>query len=342
MVSALEVGQLFVLGFEGVKAGDDYGLLQAIEEDGLGGIILFDRRLGEGKANIHSPEQVACLVSDLQARAEIPLLIGVDQEGGAVCRFKQEAGFVALPSAAELVELGLEQGRLLIEKMAASLSEMGVNLNFAPVVDLNVNGDCPIIGKYGRSYGAVSSDVVSWASLFVDSHRRFGVGCCLKHFPGHGSATGDSHLGFVDITDSWLERELEPFSLLIKKGFADMIMTAHVVNRHLDNGGLPATLSSVIIKHLLRRELGFGGVVVSDDLQMKAIADHWGMPMAIKMAFLAGVDLLVVGNNLACDGNVIPIAVEVVEEMLVRGEISEMEIQQKIDRVKSFKGVYCA
>ena len=123
----------------------------------------------------------------------------------------------------------------------------GVNFNLAPVVDLDLNPDNPIIGRYGRSFGVEPEHVVRYARAFDQGPPSDGIGCCLKHFPGHGSAAADSHLGFVDSTGDWQEQELIPFARLIAEGYGDAVMTAHVINRRLDPQGIPATLSRPLL-----------------------------------------------------------------------------------------------
>ena len=146
-------------------------------------------------------------------------------------------------------------------------------------------------------------------------------------FPGHGSAAADSHLGFVDISEQWQEIELEPYVQLFAAGFADSVMTAHVVNRQLDPEGLPATLSEAVISGLLRNRIGFDGVVISDDLQMKAISDQWSFEEAVQRAVLAGVDLLIVGNNLVREHDIVARGTRAIEELLDNGRCSEDRIR---------------
>ena len=333
----LPLGQMFLVGFSGCELGPDHWLREAIERDRLGGVILFDRNVDGSVQNIRNPEQVRQLVSYLQEYAEIPLFIGIDQEGGRVCRLKKRDGFAPSATAACLGREGADAVASQAEATAAMLADCGINLNFAPVVDLALNPDGAAIGRHQRSYGTDPAQVAKCARAVIEAHHRHGVGCCLKHFPGHGSAGGDSHLGFVDVSDCWQPAELEPYRLLIKAGYRDGVMTAHLVHRRLDDSGAPATLSPAVITGLLREQLGFSGVVFSDDLQMRAIRDGWGYAEAVQRAVLAGVDVLVVGNNLAPDPEVVRTGIRAVADLLDSGRVDAHHISRSLARIARFK-----
>ncbi|GAB4344490.1 MAG: glycoside hydrolase family 3 protein [Desulfobulbaceae bacterium] len=331
-------GQLFLAGFDGLAVDADHPVVEAVVEHGLGGVILFDRNVDGSRQNIASPDQLRELTATLQRFGDNALLIAVDQEGGNVCRLRERDGFPATSPADRLAREdstvpAASQARIV----ATSLRDCGINFNLAPVVDLDCNPDNPIIGGYGRSFGADPERVARFAREFIEAHHALGVACCLKHFPGHGSAGADSHLGFVDVSDRWREIELEPYRSLFAAGFTDAVMTAHVVHRGLDETGLPATLSRRMITGLLREELGFTGVVVSDDLQMRAITDRWSFEEAVRMAVLAGVDLLIVGNNLVRDPGAVQRGVRVVTEMVERGELAESDLHASLARVAELK-----
>jgi len=337
MGSSLHFGQMFVVGFRGCEIGSDHWIVQALERDMLGGVILFDRNIDHSVQNIRAPEQLRQLTTYLQQHSAIPLFVAVDQEGGAVCRLKERDGFPPSVSAANLAGQGLDATKREALSMAALLADHGVNLNFAPVVDLDLNQDNPIISRYHRSFGEVPEAVVGHAAVFIEAHHQQGIGCCLKHFPGHGSAGSDSHLGFVDITDCWQPVELEPYRRLIDAGYHDGIMTAHLVHRGLDPAGLPATLSSQVVSKILRQQLGFAGVVFSDDLQMRAISNGWSYAEAVQQAVLAGVDVLVVGNNLDPREDVVQVGMQAIGELLDQGRIDENRIHESLTRIALFK-----
>jgi beta-N-acetylhexosaminidase len=337
MRGSLDIGQMFVVGFSGCEVREEHWIITAIKRDKLGGVILFDRNIDRSVQNIRSPVQLKRLTEDLHQRADTPLFLAVDQEGGRVCRLKERDGFAASRSAADLAGEGVAATALHAETLAATLAEHGINLNFAPVVDLDLNPDNPIIGQYQRSFGIDPEKVAAHAAAFIEAHHRHGIGCCLKHFPGHGSSGSDSHLGFVDATTCWQRLELEPYRRLLAGGFRDGIMTAHLVHQNLDASGLPATLSPAIVTQMLRRELGFTGVVFSDDLQMRAISNHWSYPEAVQLAVLAGVDVLVVGNNLAPRQDVVREGIRAIAELLDSGGIDENHIRQSLARIAFFK-----
>lgn len=326
-----------MLGFQGTSINDGHWLIRAVEKEQLGGVILFDRNIDGTVQNISSPGQLCQLTASLQETAEIPLLIGVDQEGGQVCRLKERDGFPGTVTARDMTGLPVEEIVIRLRLMAATLSQAGINFNLAPVVDMNINPGNPIIARYQRSFGADPEVVVRCARLFIRAHHEQNIACCLKHFPGHGSATHDSHLGFVDITDHWQRDELTPFLRLIGDGMADAVMTAHLVNLHLDGTGLPATLSPEIVNGLLRRKSGFSEVVISDDLQMRAITDKWGFDEAVRRAVLAGVDILVIGNNLVREGDILKRGKQVIGDMLDRKEIDGHYIKNCLIRIERLK-----
>ncbi len=332
--------QMIVAGFYGTKIGDDPIIAEELQK-GLGGIILFDRDVATGSTlrNIESPRQVRNLIADLKKLSAQPLIVAVDQEGGRVCRLRDERGFYCMPSAQLLGNINnTDKTAGFASRNARMLKNAGFNLDFAPVVDLNVNPDNPVIGAIGRSYSEYPATVAAQAAAFIQAHKRAGIGCCLKHFPGHGSSMGDSHKGFVDITATWSEKELEPYKILIPQGNIDAIMTAHVFNKNLDPQ-YPATMSKAVITGLLREQLGFEGIIFSDDMQMGAIADNYGFDTAIIQAINAGVDILILSNNSPTrnDPLIISKAVEVIMTAVESGQIPQETIEQSYHRITQYK-----
>ena len=180
-------------------------------------------------------------------------------------------------------------------KMSKELKSVGINYDLAPVVDLDINQKNHVIHGLGRSFGKDPKIVAKYASTFIDAMHTNGVLTSIKHFPGHGSSVGDTHKGFVDVTNLWKKKELEPYRLLNHK--ADTVMVAHVFNKRLD-AKYPATLSKKTVNGLLRKKLGFNGVVITDDLQMGAISKKYGLKNTLKLAINAGDDILLIGNQL--------------------------------------------
>ena len=339
MGQSLELGQMFVVGFRGCELKADHWLVRALSADRLGGVLLFARNIDGSVQNIDSPRQLRQLTARLRQYADTFPFVAIDQEGGTICRLAPRQGFLPSRSAADLAGEGPEATARAAGLMAAELAEYGINLNFAPVVDLDLNPDNPIIGRLQRSFGADPAQVWAHARVFIEAHHRHGVGCCLKHFPGHGSAGGDSHLGFVDTTATWQAVELEPYRQLLAAGYCDGIMTAHIINRRLDPSGLPATLSPEVVTGRLRRELGFDGVVFSDDIQMRAISQGWSYGEAVQRAVLAGVDVVVVGNNLAPTEDAVTEGIQAIKALLDRGRIEPGRIRESLTRIARFKAM---
>lgn len=339
-----QIGQMLLIGFRGCTPAECGLIDRDIREHHIGGVILFDQDMTDGtidtgrpRRNIESPAQVKTLLAHLQAQAKIPLLTGIDQEGGRVNRLKPVYGFPASLSHEELGRLDQPaETRRQAATTAQTLADLGFNLNLAPVVDLDAHPDNPVIRGKGRSFSADPEAVTRHAAAFVEGHRAHGVLTCLKHFPGHGSATGDTHLGLVDVTATWDERELIPFRRLIATGHCDAVMSAHVFNAKLDPAH-PATLSRAVLTGLLRGQLGFPGVILSDDMEMKAIADHYGLENSIPTAIEAGVDLLCFGNNLGYDPAIAAKALAIIERAVASGRLSPARIAESCERVLALK-----
>lgn len=334
-----QLGQLFIIGFEGESTGVDHPVLEDINCRNLGGVILFDRLLAKRKStnNIINPEQVQTLISTLQKAAGHNLLVGIDQEGGKVSRLPTGSGFCPTPSAEELGEDGSYKTTKKNAAMTAHmLEDLGLNLNFAPVVDLNIFPENPIIAKYKRSFGQNSDTVIAHAEVWIAEHRKRGIISCLKHFPGHGSSRTDSHSGFVDITPHWSREELLPYQKLIERGSAQTIMVGHLYHRDFDPK-LPATLSGTFLEKEIRKKLNYDGVLLSDDMQMKAITEQYGLEEACCMALAAGIDILIIGNNLEHDPHILSKLLKSVRQAIERGKISRRAIEKSLSRIQKLK-----
>jgi beta-N-acetylhexosaminidase len=281
-------GQVLVAGFPGTEAPDD--LLRPCARGELGGVILFKRNLGP----MH---QIAALIARIAESApqDTPLLVAVDQEGGRVARLGEPV--LKLPpmrALAGLADLKLTQraGKLL----GAQLRALGFTMDFAPVLDIDTNPANPVIGD--RSFGTTPERAIGQAFAFARGLHEGGVMSCGKHFPGHGDTDLDSHLALPRLAHDRARLdavELAPFRAA--RGVLPALMTAHVVFEQLA-AGVPATLSRRVIEELLRGELGYQGLIISDDLEMKAIADHYGVEQAACLAIEAGCDTLLVCSRL--------------------------------------------
>lgn len=330
------IGRMLVVGFDGSSVTKESQIIKDIEQYHLLGVILFDRdyKQRDKTKNISSPTQLKALTTQLQSLSKRPLLISVDQEGGKVARLKEAYGFEAFLSAKEVSKISLSDAKKMYDAEAKMIQNSGINCNFAPVVDLEINPKNKVIVELERSYGADAKVVTEYAKIFINSLREHNILSVIKHFPGHGSSIDDSHMGFVDITKTWSSEELEPYKKLIDANSVDMIMTAHVFNRFLDLK-LPATLSYKINTKLLREKLGYNGVIISDDLQMSAITKHYSLEDTIRLSINAGVDILLFGNQLATNS-----PQELVDTifMLVKdGEISQERIMESIQRIEKLK-----
>ena len=284
-------------------------------EEGLGGICLFAYNVGE-----RLPELTASLRA---ARPDV--LIGIDEEGGDVTRLEVAAGSSYPGNGALGAVDDVELTGRVAASIGADLAAAGVNLDFAPVADVNANPANPVIGirSFGSDYDLVSRHVAA----FVHGLQGQGVAACAKHFPGHGTTEADSHLELPVVTDD-VRPGLEPFRAAIAAG-VDSIMTAHVLVPALDE--LPATLSRDVVGGLLRDELGYDGLVIADALEMKAVSATYGIERSAVLAIAAGVDALLIGHDLG-EG-----AVQAVRTALVRavstGELDEGRLREASGRV---------
>ena len=295
--------KMLMVGFKGDSVTDGSDAARYVRDLKVGGIILFDVDLTGtakiGSRNITSKERLTKMTADLRRYAGGDLLIAVDQEGGMVRRLRPEYGYSPTVSQEYLGTVNCRDTTMKYAgRMAREMRESGVNVNLAPLIDVNVNPECPVIGALHRSYSADTAVVADNAGWSIEAHHRNGVLCAVKHFPGHGSSASDSHYGLTDVTDTWQSYELAPFRGLIAAGKTDMVMTAHIFQRRLDPD-YPATLSKKIIDGVLRGQLGFDGVVLTDDMYMQGIIDNYDVEDAIVLAINAGADILVMGNNIS-------------------------------------------
>ena len=332
---AERIAGLVVVGFRGSRLDQTPWVRTALAESGLGGVILFDRdEQTGGNRNVVSADQVRSLVDDLRAAAgNRPVIISVDQEGGIVTRLSPTHGFPALASEWDIGSNGTSVERQWAQTMAKTLHDAGIDLNFAPVVDLKVNPKSPAIGALDRAFSADPAVVTAKASLEIDVLRDFHVRTTLKHFPGIGSSTANTDFGVADVTRTWSRTELEPFRDLIKSGHADLIMAGHVVNGQIDRRR-PASLSQATVTGVLRGELGWNGVVVTDDLQAVAIQKAFGRDDAIVMALDAGNDLLLFANQQVYEKDVLARVVRVVTAAVESGRLPEARIDEAWTRVR--------
>ena len=327
--SLRRAGQRVVIGFDGHSASPD--LKRLIRDYHVGGVILFAR-------NVDAPEQVADLVREIQSLArdaghDLPLLVTVDQEGGRVARLREP--WTVWPPLRALGRGGSpELARRMGAALAAELAACGIRWDLAPVLDVDTNPKNPVIGD--RSFGDDPELVGRLGVAMIGGLQEGGVAACAKHFPGHGDSDVDSHLALpaLDHSRSRLEDvELRPFRMAIEAGVATL-MTGHLLVRELDEEA-PATLSRRVVQQLLREELGYRGVVVSDDIEMKALADRWPAGEAAVAAARAGCDIILVCASHDKQAEAIEGLVRMIEEE--RPELSLIVNEDAGDRIRRLK-----
>jgi len=313
-----DVAGLFAVGFAGTSASHE--VLELVRR-GVYGVVLFAR-------NVVDAEQVAALVADLKEAAGRPLLVSVDQEGGRVARLRAPQGFTELPPMRALgatgdANLAFEVGALLARELRA----VGIDQDYAPVVDVDTNPANPVIGD--RSLSRDAGEVARLGTALAQGLEAGGVAACAKHFPGHGDTSQDSHKDLPHLPHGLVRLravELLPFRALAAAGVAS-VMTAHVVFDALDPRR-PATLSAPAMR-LLREECGYGGCVISDDLEMSAVAQHFSLEETVPSALAAGVDALLVCHSPEVQHRAIDVARAAVES----GAISRERLAEARRRV---------
>jgi beta-N-acetylhexosaminidase len=341
-----KIGQMIMVGFEGVAPTDPgtQAVLKQAEKGLIGGVIFFSY-------NLKSPEQVQNLTTAFrEARLKQPLFLAIDQEGGKVQRLKSANGFTDFLSAYEVAsQMTPQEAEGDYQQMASQTANAGFNLVFGPVVDLHADPrtsqPCPVIGGIKRSYSSNPEAVVAYARAFINAHHHYKLLTSLKHFPGHGYATKDSHQGMVDITETHVPAELTPFDLLSQSGLADMMMTAHLMLRQLDTK-YPATLSPTILQKLLRQGINYKGVVISDDLHMGAIGQHYALEEIVVQAVRAGCDVLLFSNNqgaaqgvkdFKANQTIVERIHQIIKDAIAQGVISEGQINASYERIIMLK-----
>ncbi|MFZ2324573.1 MAG: glycoside hydrolase family 3 N-terminal domain-containing protein [Ignavibacteriaceae bacterium] len=325
-----KISQMLMIGFSGTDLSDTM-IVNDIQQRKVGGVILF-------AANITSPVQIQQLNDSLQSLSQTPLFISVDQEGGKVARLKSSNGFANTETAFEIgTVLNKEDStRAWANLMAGWLQQNGFNIDLAPVADVDVNPVSPAIGHLDRSFSRISDSVYQHTNWFIDELHKKNIFTTLKHFPGHGSAESDSHLGFTDITNTWADSELVPFKKLIDNGYNDFIMSGHLFNANLDSV-YPASLSQKILTDLLRDSLGFSGLIITDGMFMGAITNNYTFDKAVELAINAGNDILLYTINNLDGKSLVDSVVNIVLDKIDQGVITEERIDESYNRIMQKK-----
>lgn len=330
------IGQMIMIGIGDFDmVNESKSIFDEIESGKVGGIILYEKNI-----LFESPKpELALMVETLQKRAKIPLFVSIDEEGGRVSRMKTRYGFPKNVSAQYLGDMNnLDSTRYYAYQTASLLASFGINMNYAPVVDVNLNPRNPVIGRIQRSYSSDYRKVIEQAYEVIAEHNKQQVIPVLKHFPGHGSSKSDTHLGLTDVTETWQLEEVYPYQALIDSGMVKAVMTAHIVNKSLDQTTNPATLSKRMVTGMLREFLGFEGVIISDDMQMGAIDNEYGLREAIRLSIEAGVDMLMFANNVREYDRVAATTVHaIIKDLVFEGIISKARIHQSYERIMKLK-----
>lgn len=326
-----KIGQMILVGFGGTTVPDS--LAYDLQNRNLGGVILYG-------ANIQNPTQLKNLTAQLKQLSKTPLFIATDQEGGLVARLSKNNGFSSTYSEYTLGTTfnSIDSTRAQASQMAQWLSSSGISIDFAPVVDVDVNPNSPAIGALNRSFSKYPMTVFNHSAAFIDEMHNKNIITTLKHFPGHGSAATDSHLGFTDITNTWADSELIPYKQLIASNYSDIIMAGHLFNAHLDSL-YPASLSNKVITGLLRDTLGFKGVVITDDMLMGAISTQYTFSKAIVLAVNAGDDILLF-NPGANNEAIVDSVINIISNGITTGIISESQVDSAYNRIMNLKKKY--
>ncbi|MGD2063978.1 MAG: beta-N-acetylhexosaminidase [Nitrospirota bacterium] len=323
MSATFPIGRLFLVGVPGTALDSESRAL--LQDEEVGGVILFAH-------NLVAPDQVRDLTREIRVTAGRPVMIAVDQEGGPVSRLPSPP-YPRYPAPAELGGRGVEEEvEAVASEMATALAGLGIDTNLAPVLDVVDDPHSAFIAD--RSFGGDPERVTRLGRAFVRGCERAGVLPCVKHFPGHGSTVDDSHqtLPRVDAAEATLQaRDLAPFRALIERG-GTLVMPAHVRYSALDPI-LPATLSERILRGWLRDELGFAGVVISDDMEMRAITDHFRPADIVRRYWSAGGDLVLVGH----DQRYARALMAAAEEAIADDDLDVALLEESLQRVQALQ-----
>jgi len=327
------ISQMLMVGVGGSSSEEKWvkQLQKDIQEDKVGGIILFSK-------NIENPKKLKEFTNFFKKiKTKYPLFIAIDQEGGKVQRLTKKNGFSVYLSAKVIArDKNLNEAYTIYKKLADELKLYGFNVNFAPVVDLDINPKSPAIGDKERSYSEKEEIIISYANEFINAQNSAGIISVLKHFPGHGSAVSDSHKRLTDVTDTWQYSELKPYYYFSKYEKVNAVMVGHITLKKFDKK-YPASLSKNMINGVLREQLKFQGVVFSDDMNMKAISDIYTLKQAVIKAINAGVDVLVFSSYFTQKSSVVKEVRGIILQAVKSGDIDKKTIENSYNRVIRLK-----
>ncbi len=327
MPLAERIGRMLLLGFIGSNAeteGADV-IADHLAHRRIGGVLFL-------RHNVRSREGAE---SSARRFREIDpsAWMAIDQEGGLVQRLSRDLGYTHIPRAMQVAEArSPEAAGELYRLGAAEFRAAGFNMNLAPVADVH-DPDNAVIGRHGRAYGTDGGTIAAYAGAFIEAYEEAGAVCAIKHFPGHGRSRGDSHDGFVDISETWSEAELAPFEQLIAMDRAHIIMGGHLTLRALDPSGAPVTVSRPILEGVLRERMGYRGVIMTDDLDMAAIRQNYDQREAVIRSIEAGNDIIMLSNSAAPDPELPQRIVDWVIAAISEGRLTEARIDASVARL---------
>ncbi len=322
-----KTGQMIITGFRGntIHSKGFKKVLKQIKKGEISGVIFFSN-------NIKSKDDLIKMTEKLKKANKIPPFIAVDNEGGEVQRYN----YIEQKSAKEISKLSYEKARQEFAKMAQEEHELGFNLNFAPCVDLDINPNS-IISKKRRSYSSDYKKVSKYAEIFIEEHNKRKIITSIKHFPGHGSIDKDTHKEFASSTETFIKDEIMPYYHLKNKDEMNTVMVSHIYNKNFDNV-YPASLSQKTVEGFLINSIGFKGVIVSDDYDMKAIRDNYDLRDIVVNSINSGVNILLFSNHMMYeDKNLTNKIHRIIKEEIKNKNIDESKIDKSYQKIIDLK-----
>jgi len=322
-----KIGQMIIIGFDGnsYKTKGFKRVQKEIKKGNVSGVILFNK-------NISTKEDLIKMNEILLSSNDTTPFIAIDNEGGMIQRYN----FRKHASASEVANFSEKEAGIHYNSMAKFEKELKINFNFAPCVDLAINKDSIIVKKQ-RSFSSDPDTVSKYAEIFVKEHNKNHIITSIKHFPGHGSVKGDTHKGFVDSTKSFKKEELKPYYALKDYDKMNTVMVSHIFNSEFDPD-YPASLSEKTIKGILKEEIGFKGVIVSDDFDMGAIKKNYSLRETLIRAINSGIDIMIFSNNIDnFDKNISKKIHKIVKQEIKKGNIKEEDIDNSYRKVMALK-----
>ena len=339
-----KIDQMIMIGFRGMDGVGD--IESVLQKTNLGGVILFDYDSPTKRyvRNIQSPKQLKTLITTLQSKAKTQLFVAIDEEGGKVSRLKSRYGFAdGLPSQSKMATMDIDSISQLVTKRGSEIADLGINVDFAPVVDVapdtKTSDSASLIARQMRIYSNDVDTVVRYAAQTVQKLQDKNILPVAKHFPGQGSARGDSHRGITDVSAVYKNYELLPYTKLLSMKLLPAVMVSHVINKNID-AQYPASLSK---KHIekLRVDASYDGLIFSDDYDMGAVRGQYDLSSIVTHSINAGVDVLVFSNNISgYDRDMVYKVRNAIYDAVISGNIQKSRIDESTNRIMKVKKLY--